>query len=448
MEVTIICIGLLYFFSHYLTVFFQKTRIPDVLILIIVGILLGPVSGVASVSSFGVLGQVLTSVALIVILFEGGLNLELSAIRGSMRTSAKLTITFFLITAIIVGLIMRFAFHYQWIIAFTLGFIVGGTSSAVVMPMVGMLNMSKGPSTILILESALTDVLCIVFAISFLSSFNTGIVEPGKIIGSLISSLVLASVIGAGAGLFWLRIMGWVMSFPNTQFTTMAFMLVVYGVAEYIGYSGAIASLAFGIVLGNYNTFSKLPYKVLQKLPEGIITNFERRLYKEVVFLLKTYFFIYLGISIPFNDIHSFLIALILVFVIYVARFVTIRFLVKETFHWYEKTIMTIMVPKGLAAAVLAGLPLQYGVAEGPQMQSIVYYVVLLSITATSCLVPIMRIPVVNSFYKFVFSSGKNDEEMVVEQSEPTTEEPTMIDVVAEVGDDAQLIESEDNKNE
>ena len=149
MEITIICIGLLYFFSHYLTILYQKTRIPDVLILIFVGILIGPVFKLASVDSLGMLGQVLTSVALIIILFEGGLNLELSSIGGSMRTASKLTISFFFITAIIVGLLLHYMLHYSWLLSFITGFILGGTSSAVVLPMVRLLRMSDKPSTIL-----------------------------------------------------------------------------------------------------------------------------------------------------------------------------------------------------------------------------------------------------------------------------------------------------------
>ena len=403
MEITIICIGLLYFFSHYLTILYQKTRIPDVLILIFVGILIGPVFKLASVDSLGMLGQVLTSVALIIILFEGGLNLELSSIGGSMRTASKLTISFFFITAIIVGLLLHYMLHYSWLLSFITGFILGGTSSAVVLPMVRLLRMSDKPSTILVLESALTDVLCIVFAISFLSSYSTGMVEIGKIAGSLISSLVLASALGVGSGYIWLRLMNWIKTFPNTQFTTFAFMFIVYGLAEYFGFSGAITALAFGIVMGNYSKIP-LPEKIKSKLPDGIITELERKLYSEIVFLLKIYFFVYLGMAIPFESSNFFIIAAALVGAIYLARLFSTRFLVRDNdITWEDKSVMSAMVPKGLAAAVLAGLPLQYGIPEGAEIQIIVYNVVFVSILTTSVLIPLIRTRFISRFYRVFF---------------------------------------------
>ena len=403
MEITIICIGLLYFFSHYLTILYQKTRIPDVLILIFVGILIGPVFKLASIDSLGMLGQVLTSVALIIILFEGGLNLELSSIGGSMRTASKLTVSFFFITAIIVGLLLHYMLHYSWLLSFITGFILGGTSSAVVLPMVRLLRMSDKPSTILVLESALTDVLCIVFAISFLGSYSTGIVEIGKIAGSLISSLVLASALGVGAGYIWLRLMNWIKTFPNTQFTTFAFMFIVYGLAEYFGFSGAITALAFGIVLGNYSKIN-LPERIKSKLPDGIITELERKLYSEIVFLLKIYFFVYLGMAIPFESSYFFIIAAALVGAIYLARLISTRFLVRDTdITWEDKSVMSAMVPKGLAAAVLAGLPLQYGIPEGSEIQIIVYNVVFVSILTTSILIPLIRTRFISRFYQVFF---------------------------------------------
>ena len=398
MEITIICIGLLYFFSHYLTIVYQKTRIPDVLILIIIGILIGPVFHLASVEDLGVLGKLFTSLALIIILFEGGLNMELSNIWGSMRTAAKLTVSFFFITAIIAGVLLHFV-----LLSFIAGFIMGGTSSAVVLPMISLLHMNKKPGTILVLESALTDVLCIVFVISFLGSYSTGIVEPGKIIGSLISSLVLASALGVVAGYVWLRLMNWVKTFPNTQFTTFAFMFIVYGLAEYFGFSGAISALAFGIVLGNYSKIP-MPMKFKDQLPDGIITELERKLYSEIVFLLKIYFFVYLGMSIPFESSRFFVIAMMLVGVIYLARLIATRLLVREQdITWEDKSIISAMVPKGLAAAVLAGLPLHYGIPEGAEIQTIVYNVVFISILTTSILIPLIRTHFISRFYFMFF---------------------------------------------
>jgi NhaP-type Na+/H+ or K+/H+ antiporter len=410
MALTIISIGLLYFISHLLTRFFVKTRIPDVLILILIGIMAGPVFHWLSVDSFGQMGHVITSIALIIILFEGGLNLEINTIKSSMRLTSILTFSFFIVTAALVAFILHFGYKYPWMISFITGFILGGTSSAVVFPMVNALKIDSRPSTILILESALTDVLCIVFVISFLNGYKSGEVEPGKIFGTLISSLILASVIGISSGYFWIQVLNWIRTFPNTQFTTFAFMFVVYGIAEFFGFSGAIASLAFGIYLGNYNLIT-LPFvKIGKKIPAGIITDSERSLYSEIVFLLKIYFFVYLGVSIPFNERNTIFIAILLVAFIYFFRIIITRLLIKETYPWFDKAIISVMVPKGLAAAVLAGLPLQYGIPEGHQIQNIVYNVVFFSILITSVLIPIIQFTFIGYFFKWLFAPKQHSD--------------------------------------
>ena len=70
---------------------------------------------------------------------------------------------------------------------------------------------------------------------------------------------------------------------------------------------------------------------------------------------------------------------------------------------WEDKSVMSAMVPKGLAAAVLAGLPLQYGIPEGSEIQIIVYNVVFVSILTTSVLIPLIRTRFISRFYRVFF---------------------------------------------
>ncbi len=417
MAVVIIVIGLLYFLGHYLTHFFQRTMIPDVLILILLGMVIGPVFHWATPENFGLVGNVFTSIALIVILFEGGLNLELSSVSKSMKTSSILTLLFFTISAVITAIVLQTVFHFPLMVSLITGFILGGTSSAVVLPLVNALKMGNKPSTILILESALTDVLCIVFVIGFLNGYQSGEVEAGQIIGGLISSLILASVIGIISAYVWLRLLKWIRRFPNTQFTTFAFMFVVYGIAEYFHFSGAIASLAFGIILGNYNKIHVPFWQYGRNIPEGIITEVEKSLYREIVFLLKLYFFIYLGLSIPFHNWNTIWLAAMIVGIIYVARLITTRLIIKENFTWNDKAMISVMVPKGLAAAVLAGLPLQYGIEQGEQIRAITYYVVLISILVTSLMIPLIKNTPVGYLYQWIFREDKKTENVKTSES-------------------------------
>jgi NhaP-type Na+/H+ or K+/H+ antiporter len=108
----------------------------------------------------------------------------------------------------------------------------------------------------------------------------------------------------------------------------------------------------------------------------------------DAVFLLKTFFFVFLGISVRFADWRLTGIAVGAVLAIYLARTLIIRLTIPTTTNRWDASVMAVMGPKGLAAAVLAGVPIQMGIAQGDVMQQFTYIVVLASIVVTSVLVP------------------------------------------------------------
>lgn len=407
----IIAAGVIYFLGHLLTHFFERSKVPDVLLLIICGIILGPITGLMSAERLGDAGSLFTQFALIIILFEGGLGIEMENLIHSARRSVLLTVTFFAITSVTVTLIMHFGFDYSPMASVVTGFICAGTSSAVVIPLLEMIKVGKSTRAMLILESALTDVLCIVFTLGVLQSIDSGEFKVGRIIGTLVGSLVVASLIGIACGLLWLRSINQVRSFSNTQFATCFFMFLVYGVAEILNFSGAIAALAFGIVLGNSDVVSRQMRRIYgSNMPVGVISDAEKKLYKELVFLVKIFFFLYLGISIPFEQLNFIVIAVCIVATLFMLRPFAARYLAGNIDR-QDKCIVSIMLPKGLAAAVLAGLPAQYGMVEGPDIQSITYHVVLSSIIATSLFVPLIEKTAIGDYYDILCNPPRKKEE-------------------------------------
>ncbi len=395
-----------------LTHFFEKSKIPDVLMLIIVGIILGPVTEIMPAERIGIVGNLFTQFALIIILFEGGLNIELRNLIKTAQASVTLTVTFFFISAIVIALIMHLGFDYSPMASTLTGFICGGTSSAVVIPLLGMIRVSKKASAMMVVESALTDVLCIAFALGELQSIDSGAFKVGNIIYTLISSLVVAALVGIVFGFIWIRIISWIRTFDNTQFATCFFMFIVFGVTEMLGFSGAIAALTFGVILGNAQTLSNHAQRLLGNfLPVGVVSDAEKKLYKELVFLVKIFFFLYIGISIPFENTNVIIVALCIVCALFLLRPLAARFLVGRKTSAHDKTVISVMIPKGLAAAVLAGLPSQYGMVEGADIQAITYHVVLSSIVITSVLIPLIESTKLGTLSARFFASSSVSEE-------------------------------------
>jgi cell volume regulation protein A len=399
MSITILVIGMLVFFAHFLSLQFQKTHIPDVLILMLVGIVIGPLLGIVTAEDFGKIGSLIATIALVVILFEGGTSLNLNVLGKSLGTTGLLAMACFVLTAVIVSLIGYFALGLPLLAAIILGVTLGNTSSAVVIPMVNALRLSEKPATVLVLESALSDVLSIVGVFALLQIHTQGSVDPGKLVGSVLASLIFAAAIGVLGGIGWLLVLGKVRDFPNTISSTLAYAFIVYGLAEMLGFSGAIAALALGITLTNFEKFGL--YRI-SNIDQNIVplNETERTFYGEAVFLLKTYFFVYLGISIHFGEVFLCVAAIGMVLVIYIMRLVLTRFVLRDAgYSLRDAAITSMMAPKGLAAAVLATLPLQSGVEGGEMIRDATYMVVLVSITLTALLVMIYRFSAMRKFY-------------------------------------------------
>ena len=423
MSTTVMFIGLAVFLAHFLALQFRHTNIPDVLVLVLLGIAIGPVAGLVTPADFGKIGPIIATIALVVILFESGTSLDLQTLRRSLGTTGLLTVGSFVITVAIVATTGALAFGLEPVPALLLGVTLGGTSSAVVIPLVGSLRLGVKPATVLVLESALTDVLCIVGVFALLQVVAEGQLDAGRLIGSVLSAMIFAAVIGAVGGAGWMLVLGRVRGFPNTISSTLAYVFIVYGVTEFLGFSGAIAALSLGITLGNVQRLGLERVaggdaRILPLSPEDL--NF----YREAVFLLKTYFFIYLGISIRLGNLQMALLVLGMVVLVFASRTLLVRGTCRHPeFSLRDAAITSMMAPKGLAAAVLATLPLQQGVPGGEVIRDVAYMTVLVSISLTAVLVLALPWAPVSRLYGRVL--GKPVPGMPAAASSPRSSPPS-----------------------
>jgi NhaP-type Na+/H+ or K+/H+ antiporter len=416
----ILFLGLIYFLAHGFTAMFAKTRIPDVLFLIGVGLLLGPVLRLITPEDFGKIGPVMTTLALLVILLDSGTNLHIRTVLRSMGSAVILALTTFLVTMLLVAAYARQVFVLEWLPALMLGGAVGGTSTAIVIPLVNLLRVRDPAATLLVLESALTDVLVIVTVVGLVQAWHGGGLTPTAMLGTMLAMFILAAILGAGGALAWLAIQTLIRQYPNTLSTTLGFSLILYGVVELLGYSGPIAVLCFGIALANHEDlrFNRIPFFQGKALE---ITAQERAFHGELVFIFKTFFFVYLGISIPLaRDVA--VAALVATVLIYVARLGLTRMLLTRKARWEDAAIASFMVPKGLAAAVIAGYPLREGVPGGETIRDATFLIVLLSVLFTVLLVPLSRTRPVARWYRLTFRPFADGPPVDPEESVPTAQ--------------------------
>ncbi|TVQ18389.1 MAG: sodium:proton exchanger [Bacteroidetes bacterium] len=384
--ITIIAVGLLIFMAHLFAAFFRQRQVPDVLLLIVIGLIVGPFTGLIDKAFFGDIGSVFANITLVIILFEGGTGLRYNVLRAALRGTASLTTVSFLVSTLATGTLALFFFEYDPIRSFMLGAFLGGTASAVVIPMVNQMKMDPGSKTILILESAVSDVLCIVVGLTLFEAYKLGAISIGSMAFNILTGFAFSLLLGLVAGLTWSFLLNKVRNIHNSIFTTPAFVFIIYGIAELLGFSGAISALMFGITLANIDV---IPLPLLAKYTRHALHTFndtEKVFFSEVVFLLKTFFFVYMGISMVLTDILSITIGFALNILLFILRIPVVRLSVRRTLPLEDRIVMAFMIPKGLAAAVLASLPFQYGMEGGELIQNITYSTVLISIVFNSAL--------------------------------------------------------------
>ena len=391
---TIAIIGLLIFTAHLFSEIFSRKRIPDVLFLIIIGLLIGPVFHWISPESLGNAGSLFSGITLVTILFESGTQLRFSALKDSFGGALKLTAFNFIFSAVAVWLVCWLGLKLDPVISMMLGCILGGTASAVVIPIVRQMRMSEKPAIMLILEAAIGNVFSIVLALALLQAIKSHHVEFGAILGDIFSSFILASVMGLFGAIFWALILDQVRNIKYSILTTPAFVFIIYGLNEWMGFSGAIAALAFGIGMANidaiYNTWLK---KFIKKVPVNL-NETERSLFSELVLLLKTFFFIYVGISIQLKQWQPFVIGLGISLILFIIRIPAVRFAISKKDDIPEKEVvfMSALNPKGLTAAVLATQAIIYipDTEIAMFVRNIVFSVILSSIVINSILIPVI----------------------------------------------------------
>lgn len=451
-SLAILAIGGLIFLAHFFAAIFDRLGIPDILPLMGLGLIIGPLMGLVTPEAFGKIGPVFSTVALVAILFESGLELKFSDLRSSFVSSVGITLLSFLATVGIVTVISMSTLGLALIPGLMLGFIVGGTSAAVVIPILAKLPVSKDLKVTLTLESSIGDVLCIIGTLTVLKLASTGSLDAGMVAGNLISSLLMATLIGLAFGVIWSYSLNFFHQLENAILTTPAFLCILYAITELLGYSGPIAALSFGIMLGNVKQLS-LPtvgtilginkenvadknnsaarallalgnffvskkssidtrqtaqYKILSSATARDLNFMDRSVLSELIFIVKTFFFVYLGLSIQLKDQKEIIAGILLTGWIYLFRIIATRAALNSKWDINEAKIASIMCPKGLAAAVLASMPVSAGLAFGPVIQNVAYSIILSSTILTTILLVLIRSGVKLPPYCFVFSAYKN----------------------------------------
>jgi len=437
---TVVMLGFLVFAAHVFTELFSRRRVPDLLLLLIIGVLIGPVFKVVTPESFGSFGNVFSTITLVIILFESGSELSLSTIRESFKGMISLTlISYFSIMAVL-GILGHYCLCLPWVTSFFMGAVLGGAAEAIVIPLTKQLKISNSCKTTMVLETSFSTVICFIISIALLKAIQENDFSFGEVVGNVISSFILAGILGFLGAVFWATALHRIRTVKNSTFTTPAFVFIIYGINSLLGFSGEIAALTFGITLANINSVYNSTFKKFFKKEPNTLNYNEKMLFSEIAFLLRTFVFIYIGISIQLNDWKSILIGVIIVFILFILRTISVRYSIVKNGNDYtelETMYMSCLVSKGLAAAILATMLTMIDVPGADMVKNIVYSVIFFSIITTCLLIPAAeKCKIFQKMMRFsLFFSVKKEKKEVIEEISEEEKTDQFIDNQDDISD-------------
>ncbi len=354
---------------------FKRTGIPSVLFLMGLGVLLGPVLGYADAQQVSKLAPYLGTLALIIILFDGGLNLQFMKVLQETPLALLYSVVVFTGSVLGVAALYVWGLHGQWLQGLLLGAILGGTAAAIILPVVSQLPTLREPIKVLVsLDSAFSEVFVVVIALAIMGSFTEaggrfGVVR--EIFHSFFDALVLAALAGA----VWARLLTWLAGQTLSYMLTLAAILVLYYVAEMLGASGAITILLFGLVLANMESLAGRLVRPLRVLigyeldqAKFVLDEFLKRINEELAFLVRTFFYVLLGLIVDFSRFNWSIVVwgCALFGIVFGIRVIATYAIGGGTKTWSpsERVLIAAMMPRGVATAVMAFMPASAGIPD------------------------------------------------------------------------------------
>ena len=377
-HVILLAAGVVIFLGVAGEAFFKKTGIPDVAFLMVLGVIIGPVLGIIQAETVIQVVPYFAALALIIIMFDGGLNLDIKHIVKTAHFSFTLAILGFVLSVVIISVATHYALGWQWLESILLASIVGGSSSAIVFGLVRNIKISEETKSMLSFESALTDILATIIAFILFEAVLLGHFDLQTLEETLGRAIVVGLVLGFGVGIPWMYISTKFGNAQHAYMLTLGILFVLFFLANSFGESGALTALVFGLMLGNKQHLSK----ILKFKPPRI--ELDDPTHNQLTFLVRSFFFVFVGLMASFGRIEYIVFGILITIAVYFGRTFIGKLTLTRRFSNLDKAVTNSMIPRGLAAAVLATFPITMGLPNAEAYTEIIFFIILSSVIITT----------------------------------------------------------------
>ncbi len=360
----------------------KKTSIPYMVWLMVFGILLVPIFSLAKISVLLSALPFISVLVILILLFNAGLVLKIKKLAGLVHRAAISAFVNFAVSAGFVFALMYFL-GYGPLVSIITAFAVGSVSAEVI-PSLSKVDSPKDKKSGLInLESAITEPVCIILVLVIIGAVLLNNYQIGALVPALVSQFSIGIVLGAALAIAWIPAMSYLQRnrYAYSYVASLALVFVLYILVQDIGGSGPVSALIFGLVIANGEDL----YKALRYRHSASFTiNEKSKSFNDLItFFTMSFFFVYFGGLILLNDYYDFLLGVAIALVLLMARLVGTKLaLTKSEFSKDDKRLASSMVSRGTAAAVVATLPIAYGILNVGFID-VIFAVIISTITIT-----------------------------------------------------------------
>lgn len=351
-------------------------RMPGIVLLLFAGVMLGPdVLNLVRPDSLGHALEILVGLSVAVILFEGGLNLNIAQIRQEATTIRRLITVGAAVTAVGGTLAARLFMDWTWTLSMLFGTLVIVTGPTVITPLLRRIRVSRNVGTILEAEGVLIDPVGAIVAVVALELVLVAGPGPAAELIGLPGRLLVGAVVGGVGGFligYLIREEDLISKGLENVFT-LSLVLALYALSNSIlPESGIMSAVAAGLVVGNMET--------------GLAH--ELREFKEsLTVMLVGLLFVLLAADVRLEEVVGLGwggVATVLVLMFLVRPLTVAVSTLGSALSWKERGFIAWLGPRGIVAAAVASLFAQAlseeGIAGGSELRALVFLVIAVTV--------------------------------------------------------------------
>jgi len=277
-------------------------RVPEILVLVLFGALLGPeLLDVVDVPLDSIGAQLLFTLGVSLILFYGGLNLSLDVLQRVWVGLGMLVVPGVLLTALVTGVVAHLAFDLSWTAALLMGAVLSPTDPAILIPLFVRSRLRAKVAQTVVAESAFNDPTGAVLALALAGVLLSGDASLAAPAEEFVVDLAISTVLGIVAGVMLAATISsnragiWR---ESSAAAVLAVVTIGYFSLDSAGGSGYLGAFLAGLIVGN-----------MERLGLAMHSEHERELRQfaySTADLITLFVFVVLGANIPFGTLGEY----------------------------------------------------------------------------------------------------------------------------------------------